>query len=233
MKDDDGLKRLETMVECLLRGDNLIYWVGGYVYGESERGDPFILLYAASERLDKKVCRVYVEDFGKLPSFIPTAVSDGGDTGENVSRTVARKRGIYHECPLFEVVLYNGAETSMGAEKRFGDVTRLSLAAKKSLAGYPPPSPVVPAAPAVYVSSTGDVDWAKLPSGTSVKVKGKKATADGKWVSLLQEAGLVRVEVNGKQWDVTPDRVSLAPQGDLSWEELNRAIDAQREESKR
>jgi hypothetical protein len=120
MSNQDVIQ-VKKMLEALLKSEGLVEWVGGYVYGATSAGDPFVILYPASEYLKEKVCRVYPHQFKKLPGFIKT---DGivGDTERNPSKGDAERAGIYHECPPFKIVMHLGKETQMGREKRFSDV---------------------------------------------------------------------------------------------------------------
>ena len=122
----DGLK-IEKMLTAILKSQNNIHWIGGYVYGRTSNGDPFVILYPASENLEHKVCRVYQHQFKRLPDFINTA-DVPADTDNNPDKSKAIKRGIFHPCPIFQICTYNGKETQMGAEKRFSDVLYVSQA---------------------------------------------------------------------------------------------------------
>lgn len=126
------LEQIAKMLRAQLMSAGHLWWIGGFVYGATSNGDPFIILYPAAENLKEKVVRVYPHDFKKLPAFVPTDV-DAGDTENNPSKEQARKKGIYHECPAFEIVTHDGKDTQMGKERRFGDVLRLSRAARESL----------------------------------------------------------------------------------------------------
>lgn len=144
--ENNQLEMIAKMLRAQLMGAGHLWWIGGWVNGVTEKnGDPFIILYPSAENLKEKVVRVYPHDFKKLPAFIPTDV-DGGDTEANPSKEQARRKGIYHECPAFEIVTYDGKDTQMGKERRFGDVLRLSKAAREAVeqAGRPmPPRPNV------------------------------------------------------------------------------------------
>ena len=131
--NNEQLDRIEKMLRAQLKSVGHIWWVSGWVYGQTSNGDLFIILYPAAENLKEKVVRVYDHDMKRLPAFIPTNV-DGGDTEANPSKEQARKKGVYHECPAFEIVTYDGKDTQMGKERRFGDVLRLSKAAREALA---------------------------------------------------------------------------------------------------
>ncbi len=138
MNGDERLTRIEKMLETMLRNDGHIWWIGGYVYGRTSNDDPFIILYPASDKLQEKVCRVYEHDFKKLPGFIETA-DVPGDTEANPNKAAARKKGIYRECTLFEVTTYDGKETQMGSEQRFGDVLRVSRKGQETSSAQPSP----------------------------------------------------------------------------------------------
>lgn len=131
---DQRLDEIAKMLRAQLKGAGHLWWVAGYVYGQTSNGDVFVILYPAAENLKEKVVRVYDHDLKKLPAFIPTEGIDGGDTEANPSKEQARKKGIYHECPAFEIVTFDGKDTQMGKERRFGDVLRLSRKAAEAVA---------------------------------------------------------------------------------------------------
>jgi hypothetical protein len=144
--ENNQLDLIAKMLRAQLMSASHLWWVSGYIYGQTSNGDVFVILYPSAENLKEKVVRVYPHDFKKLPSFIPTDI-DGGDTEANPSKDQARKKGIYHECPAFEIVTYDGKDTQMGKERRFGDVLRLSKAARDAVAQVGramPPSPPPP-----------------------------------------------------------------------------------------
>lgn len=132
--NDQVLEQVAKMLRAQLKGAGHLWWIGGWVQGVTGNNDPFIILYPADEKLHEKVVRVYPHDFSKLPAFIPTDSLDGGDTEANPNKEQARKKGIYHECPIFEIVTFDGKETQMGRERRFGDVLRLSRKAAEAVA---------------------------------------------------------------------------------------------------
>lgn len=129
----DDIKQLNKMLRAILLSQNNLHWIGGYVYGETSRDDPYIILYPSSDRLKQKVVRVYPHGFKKLPAFVVVPSPDNwrGDTSENPDKDKARRKGIYHECPAFLITTWDGSETQMGREKRFGDVLRVSHAASR------------------------------------------------------------------------------------------------------
>lgn len=132
--NDQVLEQVAKMLRAQLKGAGHLWWIGGYVYGVTGSGDPFVILYPADEKLNEKVVRVYPHDFKKLPAFIPTEGLDAGDTEANPNKEQAKKKGIYHECPIFEIVTFDGKETQMGRERRFGDVLRLGRKAAEAVA---------------------------------------------------------------------------------------------------
>lgn len=140
MNNNDTIEQVAKMLRAQLKGAGHLWWVGGFVYGQTSNDDLFIILYPAAENLKEKVVRVYPHDFKALPAFIPTDV-DGGDTDRNPSKDQAQKKGIYHACPAFEIVTYDGKDTQMGKERRFGDVLRLSKAAREALGQVARPAP--------------------------------------------------------------------------------------------
>ena len=130
---NEQMDRIEKMLRAQLKSAGHVWWIGGFVYGQTSRDDLFIILYPADEKLNEKVVRVYPHDFKKLPRYIPTEGIDGGDTEANPNKEQARKKGIYHECPAFEIVTFDGKDTQMGKERRFGDVLRVSRAGQEAL----------------------------------------------------------------------------------------------------
>jgi len=128
MQDNNEIVMVRKMLTALLR--DRLHVVGGYVYGRTKNDDPFIILYPAQEYLTHKICRVYPHDFKKLPKFIPTD-NVPGDTENNPDKGAAIKYGIYHTCPVFQIVTYFGKETQMGPEVRFSDVLWVSSKAQK------------------------------------------------------------------------------------------------------
>ncbi|CUS04217.2 protein of unknown function [Candidatus Promineifilum breve] len=131
---NEQLDRIEKMLQVQLKSAGHIWWIGGFVYGQTSNDDVFVILYPAAENLKEKVVRVYDRDLKKLPAFIAVDI-DGGDTEANPSKEQARKKGIYHECPAFEICTFDGRDTQMGKERRFGEVLRLSKAAREALSG--------------------------------------------------------------------------------------------------
>lgn len=138
--NNDQLDQIAKMLRAQLKSAGHVWWIGGYIYGQTSNGDVFVILYPAAENLKEKIVRVYDNDLKKLPAFIPTDV-DGGDTEANPNKDQARKKGIYHECPPFEIVTCDGKDTQMGKERRFGDVLRLSRAAAEALRNVGAPTP--------------------------------------------------------------------------------------------
>lgn len=177
MNANEQMDRIEKMLRAQLKSAGHVWWVNGWVYGVTSNGDVFIILYPADEKLNEKVVRVYPHDFKKLPPFIKTDV-DGGDTEANPNKEQARRKGIYHEGPLFEIVTYDGKETQMGRERRFGDVLRVTNvernAQRQPAPASPPPPPPPPDEPAGQASIPGTV--AALPDYREMAIGAKTAT---------------------------------------------------------
>lgn len=157
MKEITQLDRIERMLKHILMNDNHYHVIDGYVYGNTSEGKPFVILYPRGEHMKEKACRVYMEQFKKLPDFIPTDNIEG-DTEANPNKTQARNKGIYHECPMFGVVTYDGKETQMGPEKRFGDVlwvdTRNASPTPHQAPPQPAPAPVATTSAATPAKTT-------------------------------------------------------------------------------
>lgn len=176
---NEQLDRIEKMLRAQLRSAGHVWWIGGYVYGVTSNGSPFIILYPAAENLKEKVVRVYDQDFRKLPRFIPTEGIDGGDTEANPSKEQARKKGIYHECPAFEIVTYDGKDTQMGKERRFGDVLRLSRKAAEAVgasATVGAQTPARSAGPQQPPPPPDEIDW-EQPGGAPAQGQGAGTSA--------------------------------------------------------
>lgn len=125
-----GLNARTEMVERLLTvliNDGKLHDIGGYVYGKTSKGDQFIILYHYATKMVQKVTRVYQQDFGKLPHFIPTKQfpPDSKLVEDNPKKTEAKKRGIYHNCKPFTIATYPGPMTNMGPEVRFHSTIRI------------------------------------------------------------------------------------------------------------
>jgi hypothetical protein len=116
---------LTNRLISVLIGNGSLHEIGGYVYGKTKEGegDPFVILYPAAQGLKHKACRVYVNDFTKLPHFIPTEFPEGPEyVSDNPTKTDAIKRRIYHKCRQFTIATYDGPDTQMGPEQRFHSV---------------------------------------------------------------------------------------------------------------
>lgn len=135
------LNQIEKMLTALLRNNNQIHWIGGYLHGRTGGDDPFILLYPSSDRLIEKVCRVYPQDFHKLPEFVDTNVLPGITQDDNPNKELAQKKGIYRPCTMFLITTYRIPNKQMEYEVRFGDVLRVS---KPKDAPVPNGTPDVP-----------------------------------------------------------------------------------------
>lgn len=137
---NDQLTRIEKMLRNILRSDGHIHRIGGYVYGQTSNNDPYVILYPAGDMLEHKAVRVYKEQLRFLPDFIPVDEIPDDAGGGNPDKSKAQKKGIYHECPPFEVLTYDGKDTQMGKEKRFSSV----LQVLPQRAQTPPPQATPP-----------------------------------------------------------------------------------------
>lgn len=133
------VNRLTRLVDLLINGET-VHRVGGYAYGRTKKGDAFIILYPAADRLKLKVCRVYQEEFPQLPAFIDSNVPQDAQKG-NPDREEAKEMGIYRPCPAFLMLTREGKDTQMGREVRFSRVLEappVAAAAKPQLAASAP-----------------------------------------------------------------------------------------------
>ncbi|MEI2773399.1 MAG: hypothetical protein V9G98_22605 [Candidatus Competibacter sp.] len=146
------VSRLGRLVDLLINGET-IHRVGGYAYGRTKKGDAFIILYPAADRLKLKVCRVYQEEFPQLPSFIDTNVPTTAQRG-NPDRPEAQDMGIYRPCPHFLMLTREGKDTQMGPEVRFSRVLDAPPVPAPASPVAPSPRPPVAASPSA--SPTGD-----------------------------------------------------------------------------
>lgn len=222
------LEQVAKMLRAQLKGAGHLWWIGGYVYGQTSNGDVFVILYPAAEYLKEKVVRVYDRDLKKLPSFIPVEGVDAGDTEANPSKEQAAKKGIYHPCPAFEICTFDGRDTQMGKERRFGDVLRLSKAAREALGQRPgqaatvqgqaqrapqpsqppqPPQPPLPEEPE-EPEERSTVEMEALPDYRRMAIDAKAAAEFdyAAYMVLRDENGYSDVERVGKT------RESLAPE---------------------
>ena len=123
--DNSQLTRIEKMLRNILRSDGHIHRISGYVYGRTSNDDPYVILYPHGDMLEHKAVRVYKESLQWLPDFIDVNDIHDDAGGGNPDKSKAQKKGIYHECPLFEVLTYDGKDTQMGKEKRFSSVLQV------------------------------------------------------------------------------------------------------------
>lgn len=123
--DNSQLTRIEKMLRNILRSDGHIHRISGYVYGRTSNDDPYVILYPHGDMLEHKAVRVYKESLQWLPDFIDVSDIHDDAGGGNPDKSKAQKKGIYHECPLFEVLTYDGKDTQMGKEKRFSSVLQV------------------------------------------------------------------------------------------------------------
>ena len=111
---------LEKLMTVIANGGK-IHQIGGYAYGRTSGNDPFILLYAPHDSMVHKICRVYPEDFSKLPHFIPTGNPPTSASELNLTKTELKKQSLYHGCATFKIATIDGKDTQMGPEIRFYD----------------------------------------------------------------------------------------------------------------
>lgn len=123
--DNDMLKQVWLMQRTILKGQGHLHRIGGYVCGRTSNDDPYIILYPDGDLLVHKAVRVYKEQLKQLPPFINIDNIEDDAGGGNPDKEKAKKKGIYRECPLFEVMTYDGKDTQMGPEKRFSGVLRI------------------------------------------------------------------------------------------------------------
>lgn len=112
--------QLRRLIEVMVNSEKL-HQVGGYASGRTSKGASFIILYPDAPHLKHKVCRVYEEDFAKLPSYINTRVPENAQEG-NPDREQAIRQKIYTACPVFTIATRDGQDTQMGPEVRFSRV---------------------------------------------------------------------------------------------------------------
>lgn len=134
------LDQTNQLVRVLING-GAIHEIGSYTYGRTSNDDPFLLLYSSNTKLIHKICRVYKEDFAKLPHYLdldnfPTNVTDSNPTRDNVVKQHKLKT-----CATFTIATKPGAETQMGPEQRFHMVIDQTPVPKKKETPPPPPPP--------------------------------------------------------------------------------------------
>jgi len=160
------LWQINKMLRYLLTSSGQFHVIGGYVYGRTSGDKGYIILYPAESYLKHKAVRVYEEKLDRLPDFIPTDDIPDDARGDNPDKDKAIRLGIYHECQPFEVLTFDGKDTQMGNEIRFGDVLRVL----KPRIQTPPPRPESGPAtspPLVATTSTPPVAEKKTPPASS------------------------------------------------------------------
>lgn len=137
-------KMILKMQKSILQSQKHYHVAGGFCWGNTADGAPFLVLYPKSDKLKEKICRVYADDyqFGDIPEWIrATHENTGMDTTKD--REWAIKKGIYHQCPAMGVITMDGRDTQMGKEKRFAGV--LWVAKQRPPAQPQPRQPPTPA----------------------------------------------------------------------------------------
>lgn len=193
MKNPTQLDRIETMLKAILASDNHIHWVGSYAHGRTSTGDPYIVLFPASDKLEHKICRVYESQFKRLPDFVNTAVPASVRPSKN---TPTKNQAI--ACAHFQVITSDGKDTQMGAEKRFFAVLAISSRA--------------PQETAVATQQPQQLTAAELADsffrrGDKVTVQGKEGTRPGV-VTGLGNDGKVAVKVDGVIYRMSPEKLT-------------------------
>ncbi len=121
----DMLTRQQKLMEVVANGGKL-HWIGGYAYGRTSENDAYILLYPEPKGMIHKVCRVYKEDFHKLPYHVSTNNIPQDAQDANPDKGPAKKMGIYRNTPVFTIATVDGKETPLGPEQRFFDTVELT-----------------------------------------------------------------------------------------------------------
>jgi hypothetical protein len=192
------LDRIETMLKAILASDNHIHWIGSYAHGRTSTGDPYIVLFPASDKLEHKVCRVYESQFKKLPDFVNTNVPPSVRASKN---TPAKDRAT--ACQSFQIVTSDGKDTQMGAEKRFFGVLNISSYTPAPQAETAVPQPAPPPATKKAASPPPD---SFFRAGDEVLVKGKTEEKPGVVTGLSQDgSGKVAVKVEGTIYRLAPE----------------------------
>lgn len=106
-----------------------LHEIGGFSYGRTSVGDPYVLLYPDHPNMIQKVCRVYPQDFDKLPYHVPTVNIPQNVTDGNPDKKKSKAAGNYRNCAKFTIATVEGkksANSNMGPEIRFYDVIELT-----------------------------------------------------------------------------------------------------------
>jgi len=193
MKNPTQLDRIETMLKAILASDNHIHWVGSYAHGRTSTGDPYIVLFPASDKLEHKVCRVYESQFKRLPDFMNTAVPASVRPSKN---TPTKNQAI--ACAHFQVITSDGKDTQMGAEKRFFAVLAISSRAPQETA-------VATQQPQQLTAS--ELAHSFFRVNDQVKVKGSTGTKPGIVTGHSEDGQLIAVKVEGTIYRLAPDKL--------------------------
>lgn len=192
MQNPTQLDRIETMLKAILASDNHLHWVGSYAHGRTSTGDPYIVLFPASDKMEHKVCRVYESQFKRLPDFVNTAVPASVRPSKN---TPAKNQAI--ACAHFQVVTSDGKDTQMGAEKRFFAVLAISNRAPQETA-------VATQQPQSTAAELADSFFRR---GDKVNVQGNNDVRPGVVTGLGQD-GKVAVKVDGVIYRMSPEKLT-------------------------
>lgn len=191
------LDRIEAMLKAILASDNHIHWVGSYAHGRTSTGDPYIVLFPASDKLEHKICRVYESQFKRMPDFVNTAVPASVKPSKN---TPAKDRAT--ACQNFQVITSDGKDTQMGAEKRFFDVLAISSRVPQETAVTRPTATRQP-----QQLSAAELADSFFRQGDKVTVQGKEGTRPGV-VTGLGNDGKIDVKVDGVVYRMSPEKLT-------------------------
>ena len=146
-------KMILKMQKSILQSQKHYHVAGGFCWGNTADGAPFLVLYPKSDKLKEKICRVYADDyqFGDIPEWIRATQEDTG-LDQTKDKEWAQKRGVYRQCPAMGVITMDGRDTQMGKEKRFAGVLWVSGQPQQA---QPTPRSTPPATPAPSTNGNG------------------------------------------------------------------------------
>lgn len=160
------LAEIKEQLAQLATGGEQTHHVAGYAYGRTKtHRDAFIVLYPANPRLERKIVRVYQEQFELLPfSINPNDIPDA--PGDNPTRTQAQNQGRYRDTPPFHITTQSGKLTPVGHERRF---VSARLPENTTIPAFTPNSPdavwvigKTTKKPGVLINQNGDMAQVKI-----------------------------------------------------------------------
>lgn len=149
---NDELRGLAAMVEAICLHHGLLQWVDCWAVGRNEGGRYVSLFHT---RAQFRLCAVYEEQFGRLPTFIRDNIPD--DAGDiSTERARVEKQGLLQHCTPFLITRWKMNPADDQDKWRFGRVVR--VVRQKSQA----PAPDVPATPGRprFENLAQALDWA-------------------------------------------------------------------------